>query len=390
MGKTLSELEGQHYNTLVHILNKGYIKGGEKAGGLSNVGEYLHKIVEKCFLITLPIESEGIFSITDKSKNEFLDDVLDFFDLSEEYGELILTPFPITAIEDKESLVILDKNHNGNCIVTMCYNLKQNPKKVQPQIEYLKAKNVPILDEVYKRIPDLEENIRQSNNEEPYNSVMITIGKIGTDKKDFGIDSVLYNINWKNETRAIPLHNFNKFQSLNGLPFSISDIIRNDKEEIRVISDLLRELEDYCCETDLINAFRYFILENVYISSPDTFIVEKESKQSLALGKKYSKNSNKHEKKLRKKCIRPHYICLDENRVRRLFRRESDISFSVRGHKRHLGSDYFTHKQGKTIWIEQYIKGTGKTRDNDNQYTVWLKKAPNRVVPCYQNEQPSN
>ncbi len=313
MGKSLDGLKGKHFDTLIHLLNKEYIKKNENANRIGNVHAYLSNIIENSHLFELPICSNGISNISEKSNEEYKKYIDNFLNFSRNKGEFFLRPFESTGIEDLDSVVFVEKKNFREFRVTSCC--------------YLREESLGIDDIITINIGDI--NLDEPKKNGKYNgSIDMEVG-------------LLYGLVWKDRKRLNSPLNYEK------------------------------AVED--CSNHLGSAMITFIEECSFILDPNNFIIHKENTQSY---KNKKKNSNKKKTNipLRKKIIRPHYICMNDEEIKDYFKNQTNETrplHFVRGHIRMLLSDRY--KKNMTF-VKQHYRGYGNIEGKNGwNYHVMLK-----------------
>jgi len=81
---------------------------------------YLEGLLNEAALFDLPLLAEEIFARSGKDHEEYSRYVANYFDMSRQYGTMLLTPFPKTAIEDRQSVVLLDNVKDNEYFLTSC------------------------------------------------------------------------------------------------------------------------------------------------------------------------------------------------------------------------------------------------------------------------------
>jgi len=134
---------------------------------------------------------------------------------------------------------------------------------------------------------------------------------------------------------------------------------------------------------ELVSGAVAFIEQMIYIMDPENFIVQKESNQSIKASQKIASNK-KYDVYPRKTAIRPHYVCINEDELKKFLSRESKEPrpfHPVRGHWRKLISEYYVNKKGQTIFIEQHFSGKGYVDGKNGwHYQVLLKQNPVTLI----------
>jgi hypothetical protein len=117
---------GNHFDTLVDLVKR-LVSEEETAGSFyqpplprTRVRQYLSDIIRRAALFEFPLRAEEVFPQSGKDKAEYDRYLRDYLELSAQHGRFLATPFPITAIEDPVSVVILDPKGDGRYYVTTC------------------------------------------------------------------------------------------------------------------------------------------------------------------------------------------------------------------------------------------------------------------------------
>lgn len=124
---------GKHFDGLVDIV-KDYIGNEtiERWRELGSSKDYLSRIVRQAKLFEFPFNSKEIFPRSEKKHAEYMRYCRDYFDISEQYGRFFITPFKVTAIEDEDSVVILDHvDKNKFRVITAVFNDLTPPRKAK-------------------------------------------------------------------------------------------------------------------------------------------------------------------------------------------------------------------------------------------------------------------
>jgi hypothetical protein len=310
---------GKHFDTLVEITKKWIIEGKNSAH-IKDYKSYLEGLINNCALFELAIDPKEILHVSEKDKDEFVRYMYDYFEMSKKYGEFILSPFPLTAIEDDISVVIMEKLGGNRFMTTIC-NM------------------------------GLERGFEELG----------SISSLVTGSVELNPNGKIMEIKSNSEFYAT----------------------FNEKGDCYFNSPMIRNHSMY----DLANAANAYVEELVYLMDPENFIIEKESNQSKGMRERKEKSSGKR-KKLDKTIMRPHYICLSEEDLRDFVKNESKEpmpAHTVRGHMRRLISEKFVKMKGQSIYIKQYFTGQGKIMARGGwNYQVYVKEAPNKIVPYLQ------
>lgn len=316
---------GNHFDAVIELLNWG-IQKGEKTKLIPDVHSYLTDIVERAALFQLYSKSDEVFPKPGENKH-FDRYIADYARLSAKHGQHLIMPFELTAIEDLNSVVFLDRKENNEYIVTKCISGKGH--RADDFIEIKIGKFI---------IRGPQENNKLYVQIEP-----------------------TYKANWVNRG--------------NGM--------------INLEKNLSIKVKNYYSEHSddkIINrAGGVFIKELVYIMDHTNYIVRVETNQSRNLERKLA-NKNKKNGKPRKTVMRPYHIVLNEKDMVKFFRGES----KEEGHTIHpvikfpriLRSPYFVNMQNQKIYVKQHLRGTGIIEGkNGIHYHVLLKISPTEIVP---------
>ncbi len=114
---------GKHFDKLIEIVKK-YINEQETSAYIPNIKKYLTKIINRTALFEFPLLCEEIFPRSGKDKQEYRRYMYDYFELSEQNDSNFITPFKITGIEDKISVVIIENQYADKYIITSCSSEK--------------------------------------------------------------------------------------------------------------------------------------------------------------------------------------------------------------------------------------------------------------------------
>ncbi len=331
---------GKHFDTLIEIL---YAARKGKTGSLENdmlvpgrnivgVADYLEKLVQRAALFEFPFSSHSISEVLQQDAN-LSNYINDYFRLSEKNNCRLITPFKLTAIEDLETVVFLDKvlgpdgRETGRYVVTSCGNDAKKAKDFS-QLSHLMIANVLIDGRMTK-----QRTLPVVVNPVHYSAYM-----------------------HQNEVDAL---------SLDACTSGTLDSAK-----------------------DVAQATTSFISELVYIMDPSNFVIKKENKISLiederARSKKGKQNGNG----LRKTVARPHYMFLTARELKDFIlenSKESNPAHPVSGHWRELLSERFRNMQGYKIFIRQYFTGEGVFEGREGwKYTVLIKTSPTRIEPYH-------
>ena len=322
---------GKYFDGLVELvkgLRKEDIKFEKLANGYS-LDSYLEKIVKKSALFEISLSAKEIYEKTGKTEEEYLNYLLNYSKLSQRYDQHLVKPFPLTAIEDKEFVTVMDNLSGSEYLLTTSFVDKVALPKSNTLI------NASIV---------LCTNLKFSDEFIVGNNFSITLG-----------DGFV--VSFSDETGVVG------FKSHYNLP-AVKDSI--------------------------ISSLSNYINQLVYITHPKSFIIKKESNDSIVQNEK---EENKQIKLpfLRKTINRPIYVCLTENETTDLFRKEkidqtAKIPHLVRGHWRILTDKRFVNfEEGDEIFVRQYCTGKGEMEGNGKcWYRIMVKEDFNKLVP-YEN-----
>jgi len=110
---------GKHFEGLTELLKHRCIEDNEKIGAYK-VKEYLPRIVRESALFEFPLNGEEMMPKSGKTDPEYAKYLTDYFNISKKYNRHLITPFKITAIEDKHSVVFLENIADNMYTLTMC------------------------------------------------------------------------------------------------------------------------------------------------------------------------------------------------------------------------------------------------------------------------------
>jgi len=110
---------GKHFDALVEFASRHIEKGELSTQFIPDVKDYLDDIVNKAALFEFPLRAEEIFPKSGKDDEEYFRYLDDYFNMSKQYGIFFVTPFPITAVEDDISVVIMDNIGDNKYLITI-------------------------------------------------------------------------------------------------------------------------------------------------------------------------------------------------------------------------------------------------------------------------------
>ncbi|NQU98598.1 hypothetical protein HQ533_03955 [Candidatus Woesearchaeota archaeon] len=108
---------GKHYQVLMEKVNNGFFKDDVMTNGM-NFHEYLCDLVNRAQLVEIPFISADLPVHLGLTKKEFFSLGNDFLELSKKNNTGILTPYKTTAIEDPQSVVIMDERDVNRFFMT--------------------------------------------------------------------------------------------------------------------------------------------------------------------------------------------------------------------------------------------------------------------------------
>ena len=316
---------GKHFDTLVEVVRHHL---GEESLQLSDFKEYLSMHIQNASLIEFPFSSFDIRKLTKKELEEYDTYINDYLKLSRGYDTPLILPFKITAIEDKESVVFLEKQkHSQDFTVTACANLDPiyNTKKIDNL--FLLYANITLADEINQGAMKMNVN--------PLSYIKVIGGK------------------------TIDLSDATKNKLLHAISF------------------------------DIANAVMSYLGELVYIMDPSIFILKRESNASIK-NRKRAERKNKNAELVQKTSMRPHFIFIGERELREFIKDNSKEPYPahpVAGHWRHLVSERYKAMRGQRIFIGQYFTGDGRFEGvNGWNYEIYIKETPTKIVPYGQSK----
>jgi hypothetical protein len=122
---------GKHFDRIIDLMKKKDLINDKP------VRNYLEDILNRAALFDFPLNSEKLRPKMDMTEPEYIDYMRDFFETSRKYGSFFLMPFEATAIEDPDSVVIMDRKKDDEYIVTVCeHSIHQ---KLQKPLESLQV-----------------------------------------------------------------------------------------------------------------------------------------------------------------------------------------------------------------------------------------------------------
>lgn len=329
---------GQYLDGLVDRL-KGFSKrrdslyASELNLGMENPSVYLDHLVRESSLFELPFSSKETFDRFEGDKAAFCDALRGYMELSRTHGQFFITPFPLTAIEDNESVVFLDYQ-GGSTFRTTALKWEKRRRSLAPN-DAVAGPNHPLQNLIFSG--DVE---------------IVEVADTG----------VMMNI--------IPLY----FHL--GSPRKI-DIPAAERENMRQYLTV-----------DLSNSTIVAMREMLYIMDPKNFIIRLETNAYRATQNRLDMRG-KANKKLRKTADRPVYRVLSKNELLKLAEQsslESVCFHPVEGYSKTLTSEVFKNMRGQKLQIPQHFKGEGIFDANKGgmHYEVYIKLSPTHIVPFSQ------
>jgi len=110
---------GKHFEGLTELLKHKCIGDDERLGAYK-VNDYLPRITREAALFEFPLNGEEMMQKSGKTDPEYAKYLTDYFKISKKHGKHLITPFKITAIEDKHSVVFLENIADNMYTLTMC------------------------------------------------------------------------------------------------------------------------------------------------------------------------------------------------------------------------------------------------------------------------------
>jgi len=312
---------GRHFDRLVELLNKGHINEQDRPSTFTGFYSYLCEVVESAAVFDFPLLSQHIQPELEKDRAEYTSYLRTYLDMSQEEGTFLFTPFPVTAVEDSDSVVIFESRGLSGCRITRCMDATDR-------------EDMPGLD------------------------TMVQTG-----------ESTLHSIrdDGKYEMAATPL---------NVLCWNESKKYDNLLHGERLIGEATQ---------DILTCSFAAIQQIIYFMDPETFILETESKQSKSMVLRYEgkkKNCKKQRKTaVRPKFTIHSQKDLTLILGGEMTTGDTPLHI-VKGHWRRTG---ILNPQGRKIWkpISQYNRGVGSVEDlHGNTYEVHLKTAPGELTPA--------
>ena len=292
-------------------------------GGISSVKKYLEDVLNRVSLFEFPLQAEDIFPRSGKDHTDYRDYIRNYFDMSAEYNSVFLTPFNLTAVEDKTSVVILDKRQDNKYIVTNCISAE-------------------------RPITGLPEKFTQAA------LGTLTLGRPNTD----GL-----------------------------IPQEIIPVFSAAVYKGEIVLAPPQGLDDACAQdlssatTSYIEEVIYIMDPSNFIIYKENTA----SRQYREKQEKRAQTGKKPVDIICKTVMRPHYICLSEEDTSAFLKHESKEprpAHPVRGHWRNLMSEKWTKKKGQRIYIAQYFTGQGQVDAPGGwTYKVMVKESPDKIIP---------
>lgn len=302
---------GSHFDTLVSVT---------RLLPLSSERDALERRIRDAALFEFPIASTEVRPQTGLEKEEFGRLMHEYWTRSQHYGNL-MTPFPVTAIEDLDSIVIMEQIVGNEYRVT-------------------DAKTIDI--------GGPTEFVSQGR---------ITIESLGAQMRyeshcEFTVGA--------REGKLLPLRPSKEL--FDGLAHDLATAARTYLEELVYIMDP-----------------RNFIVE---MKPPEAQRHEEQIAKLRAAGQRVK--LRKREGQLRKTVVRPRYIALAQEDLLEFYhRREGPRAVHpVRGYWRWLRDERYTHARDTWSYTRQHFRGEGTfTGRGRVQYRVWVKDGPGQIRP---------
>lgn len=320
---------GRHFDTLVEIVKdimpdneQSHVVDASGKSVLPNAKDYLRKLIRRAALFEFPLKAEEIFPRTGKDAHDYNLYLKDYFTMSQEYGHVFITPFPLTAVEDTDSVVFLNHLVDDEYRVTFCRHDQSTEK--DPEI------------------------------------VTIAIGDL--------------NLKPPSESGRfeIPVAAIYSFHALNGI--MVQSILGVGKEGFKFASQ------------DLLTATISYLEEMIYIMDPENFIIYKESNESVKQRQREIRSKRTdilYKTRMRPHYIclsegETRHLLLGQSK-------EPRPAHPVKGYWKKLMSPRFVNKQGQKIFVSQYFTGQGRVMAYGGlNYQVMVKQGPTRIVPYSQ------
>ncbi len=316
---------GKNFNVMVELVKKELEgkeqsrKGIHKDSHIPNIMGYLERLIRRAALFEFPLNAEEIFPRSGKDDKEYNAYLIDYFDISKENGHVLATPFPITAIEDNDSVVFLEK----------------------------------VAGDTYRVISCREE---QLNREMPIIATTLQIGEVSIKEPSYNGGFLL---------PVVPLYNANWMDGIR-----MPDILNSPGG--------IHELRK-----DLINDAISYIEQVIYIMDPANFIIEKESNASKKQKAKSSKKKNRYNPLRKTVMRPHYVCLSEEDTKGFLQDESKELRpfHPVIGHWKTLISDRYVNKKGQRILIAQYFRGKADIEGRNGwNYRVMLKEEPTKII----------
>ncbi|MBT7903080.1 hypothetical protein HN587_04385 [Candidatus Woesearchaeota archaeon] len=326
---------GVHFDRLVEIINKTEISKTESAAGINSVHEYLASLANRSALFDFPVDSRDLRPVLlGQGLEEFHVYLKDYLTLSAENGDFLVRPFKITALEDAQSVVILEPlgGKKYRFVECICDHIGSDQRGIDeldmdPLSKALALAQIP--DDTVK-IADIEIG------------ELVEYGAVNINAR------LIHYSEWKNG---------------------------------------IRRPSSFPAEEPIGNSVMSYIAQTVYIMDPENFIIGVESNDSLAIARKLARKSPKKKAngKVRKTAVRPHYRVLSTNDTADFLKSRTSTPrpiHPVRGYWKTLRSDKFVNMKGQRMHVKQFFRGVGSLQGrNGMNYQVYVKPDPVTVVP---------
>jgi len=112
---------GVHFDGLVELVN-GELSERERNEILGNPKQHFTHLLNEAALFELPLNSKDVMAATGKARAEYIACIREHFSESEKAGVAFAMPFPVTAVEDKDSAVILQYGTDSTLLSTVFWS----------------------------------------------------------------------------------------------------------------------------------------------------------------------------------------------------------------------------------------------------------------------------
>ncbi len=315
---------GRHFDKLVELVNKGHVDESWSPPAFREFYPYLCAAMEEAALFDFPILSEDILPQIGKSPQEYAEYLRNYVGQSRQQGDLVLAPFPVTAVEDSDSVVIYESITANRCRI----------------------------------IRSMEMGGRD----------------------DTSLDGTFIEFG---ETELLSIEDDSSMKVLSH-PIYYGVVDRKGRTRIKRAPLDQQELQEI--GRDLTQSTMAVMKQIMYIMDPENFILRSESNQSKAIARGRKKPKNRGCKKQKKTAVRPHFTIHSQRDLTRILtgeRRNNETPLHpVRGHWRRVGEPNI---QGEKEWrlISQYWRGEGRIDGRHGMdYEVFLKTGFGNLTPA--------